>query len=424
MSYTPTLSRRRLCWLLCALLLAGCGGVQGDGDEGGAQILTLTGRDSGYLAYQDGVGVWQPLGTPPAEGALRLTLADPQGRYGVMNLCLDEATGNLNVAVRHALLREAAVVTLSCTAEPAVTRVSVLGRMEGLEDGEYGNVYLGDAAALVDSSAPEHRLELPAARYDLIATRYSRDQRVPSRIVFKRGVEVGGDRSTGLQNPFDVDFAGPDAFEPWTAVLPLLGVRPDELLSGSVEVVTQTGTVALLGEHLGGSTLLYARIPEGKLRGARLRAAAQSFSYDDRTKAGSSRSVSRTFAADEAPLLALPQPLAEPSLSVSGDAARFRARWRAHPAGPGNYTQFYSQLQSVRGRQPKGKHSVSYRLTQSPGWLVGRPYSYAIPDFSALPGWQEVWELRRGEAVFWEVSYERTTETGTHLASRSGVLTP
>ena len=166
--------------------------------------------------------------------------------------------------------------------------------------------------------------------------------------------------------------------------------------------------------------------PERKLRGATLRAAAQSFSYDDRTKAGSSRSVSRTFAGDEAPLLALPQPLAEPTLSLPGnaaDAVRPRLRWRAHPAGPGSYTQFFSQLQGdVRGG--RAKRSVSYRLSQSPGWRVGQPYSYALPDFSALPEWQEAWNLRRGEPVFWEVSFRRTTQTGTHVASRSGVLTP
>ncbi len=421
---TPTLSRRRLCWILCVLLLLGCGGVQGEAD--GAQVLTIAGRDHGYAAYQDGAGTWRPLATPSAEGTLRLTLKDPQGRYGVMNLCLDEATGNLNVTVRHALLREAAVVTLGCAARGAEARVVVSGRMTGLGDGDYGNVYLGDAAALVDPSAPEHRLELPASRYDLIATRYRQGQRVPDRIVYRQGVEADGAEVGG--NPqaasrLDVDFFGPDALEPRTAVLPLLGVRPDELLSGSVEIVTETGTVALLGEHLGGGTLLYARIPEGELRGASLRAAAQSFSYDDRTKAGSSRSVSRTFAADEAPLLALPQPLAEPLLGVSGDAALFRARWRAHPAGPGSYTQFYSQLQ-VGGRQNKDRHSVSYRVSQSPGWLAGRPYSYALPDFGTLPGWRKTWELRRGEPVFWEVSYTRATETATHHASRSGVLTP
>lgn len=411
--------RWRFSWLLgFTLLLTGCGDVQG---ADGAQVLAVAGRGPGYLAYQDGTGAWQPLGTPPAEGALRLTLTDPQGRYGVMHLCLDEATGNLSVNVRYALLAEAAAVTVNCSREPAAAvPVSISGQIEGLGNGDYGNVYLGDASALVDSSVPEYRLELPAARYDLIATRYSGEQRVPSRVVFERSLEVGG------ESP-DVDFTGPAAFEPQTALLPLIGVRPDELLAGSVEVVTQTGTVALLGEYLGDNTLLYARIPETKLRGAVLRAAAQSFSYDDRTKAGSSRSVTRTFAGGESPLLALPLPLAEPTLSVHDtrvqDAVRPQARWRAHPAGPGSYTQFYSQLQSAQGGR-KGKRNVSYRLSQSPAWLAGRPYSYTLPDFSALPEWQEAWNLRRGEALFWELSFSRTTETGTHFASRSGVLTP
>lgn len=415
MPNSPSPPLWRFGWLLsCVVLLAGCGDVQGaDG-----AVLTLDGRGSSYLAYQDGMGVWQPLGTS-LEGTLNLTLTDTQGRYGVMNLCLDEVTGNLTVNVRHALLSEAARVAATCSSDTVpADLVSVSGQVKGFRDGEYGNVYLGDASVLVDSSAPEHRLELPSARYDLIATRYTQDERVPSRMVVGPGVEALG------KSPLVVDFAGPDAFTPQTATLPLVGVRPDELLSGSVEVVTQTGTVALLGEYLGGRTLRYARIPETKLRGAVLRAAAQSFSYNDQTKAGSSRSVTRTFAGDAAPL-ALPQPLAEPTLSVRTDAVRPQARWHAHPAGPGTYAQFYLQLQGeLQGGQAQGGRSVSYRLSQSSGWLSGRPYSYTLPDFSTLPEWQEAWDLRRAEALFWEVSFSRTTETSTHFASRSGVLTP
>ena len=255
----PLPTRRRVGgWLGCALFLTGCGEVR-DADD--AQILTVVGRGPSYHAYQDGSGAWQPLGAPSAEGSLRVTLDDSQGRYGVMTLCLDEATGNVSAEVRHALLREVAVVTTGCAAEPAATGISVSGRIGGLGNGDYGNVYLGDAAALVDSSAPEHRLELPAARYDLIATRYSRGERVPSRIVFTPGVVVTDERLDHAEGSLNVDFGGPDAFEPQTALLPLIGSRPDELLSGSVEVVTQAGTVALLGEHLGGGTLLYARIP-------------------------------------------------------------------------------------------------------------------------------------------------------------------
>lgn len=377
--------------------------------------LTLGGRGSSYLAYQDGSGAWQPLTTRLSEAAPhRLSLADPQGRYGVMNLCLDDATGNLSVNVQHGTLAETPVVAANCASGAATPAgaVGVAGQVGGLEPGEYGNVYLGDASALVDSAAPRHRLELPAARYDLIATKYAPDERVPSRLVFEPGLVVGGAMTTA-----DVDFGGPYAFDPEPGMLLLAGVRPDELLSGSVEVVTETGTAALLGEYQGGNTLPYASIPAEVLRGAQLRAEVQSFSYNDRTKAGSSRSLTRTFAAGTAPLLRLPQPIAAPLLRLRGETGlRVTARWRAYPAAAGVYAQFYSQIRDGR--------SFSYRLSQSSAWLAGQSFSYTLPDFSALPQWQEAWNLARGAAIFWDVSFRRETPTTTLFASRSGVLTP
>jgi len=417
-------------WLAFVVLFAGCSDVRGETD--GAHMLTVDGWGSSYLAFQDGSGAWRPLATPPAEGApYKLTLSDPQGRYGVMHLCLDEATGNLSVDVRHAVLSETPVVTATCPGEAVragteggLKRMS--GRVSGLGGGEYGNVYLGDASALVDSSVPEHRLELRGARHDLIATRYAQGERVPSRLVFEPGVAVT-DGGTA-----HVDFGGPYAFTPETATLPLRGVRPDELLSGAVEVVTRTGTVALVGEYLGGEypgdgALHYARLPEALMPGAVMRAAAHSFSYDDPTRSGSSRSVTRTFSLGASPPLVLPPPLARPLISLHLTRTVCpEARWRAHPAGAGVYTQFYSQIRDRQARdgQLGSGRSVSYRLSQSSAWLSGRPYSYTLPDFSTLPGWLEAWDLGRDDDLFWEVSFSRSVGVSTRFASRSGVLTP
>ena len=414
----PVRSRRRvstLVWTLACLgLFAGCSDVQGETDA--AATLTLDGRGASYLAYQDGLGAWQPLG-PGGEVLQKLTLTDLKGRYGVMNLCLVEATGSLTVNVQQGVLGEVPVVSASCPteADPPAAVVSVSGRLSGLSDGEYSNVYVGGASALVDSSASQHRLELPAARYDLIATKYEQNARVPSRLVFMPGLRIVDGAA------LDVDFSGPHAATPEAATLPLAGVRPGELLSGSVEVVTEAGTAALLGEYLGGDALTYARPPKGFLLGARLRAEAQSFSYDERTKAGSSRSVTRTFVGGS-PLngagapLRLPLPIAVPLLTLGAeDGVRPQARWHALPAR-GTYAQFYSQIQ--------GRRSVSYRLSQSSAWLLGRPFSYTLPDFSALPEWRSAWELVRGEDIFWDVSFSRRTEDGALFASRSGVLTP
>ena len=301
--------------LVFTLLLASCGDVQGE-----AETLTLSidGRGSSYLAFQDGVaqdravqagiaqngeaasGAWIPLAAD-ADTPHKLTLTDPQGRYGVLSLCLDETTGNLSVNVQYGVVSQTPTVSAECLTTEPVATVSVSGAVLGLAGKEYGNVYMGGVSALVDSAAPRHRLELPAARYDLVASRYGGAARVPNRLLLEPGLLL----TEGAE--VDVDFYGPFSFRPEVAKLAISGVRTGELLSGSVELITSGGTAARVGEYTGGDVLTYARIPAGLAgqvlaQGATLRAEVQSFSYNDRTKAGSSRSISRT----------LPNPPGEP----------------------------------------------------------------------------------------------------------------
>lgn len=403
--------------LFCTLLLAGCGDVRGEVE---VRTLSVDGRGSSYLAAQDGSGAWQPLAAGTATPS-KLIVTDPEGRYGVMSLCLDTATGNLRVNVQHGVIAETSSVSAECLAEDAATTVGVSGQVRGLAEGEYGNVYLGDVSALVDSVTPSHRLELPAARYDLVASRYKGEERVPSRLVLEPELSIAAGET------IDVDFYGSLSFRPEVAQLMIGGTREGELLSGSVELVTAGGTAARIGEYTGENVLAYARIP-GTLAGrsgralgpgAALRAEVQSFSYNDRTKAGSSRSVSRTLPTtlQKPPQLTLPAPLDLPGLTLCGAATvRPRASWRLHPAAVGFYTQFYSQVQSG--------HTVSYRLTQSSAWFARRSPSYTLPDFGMLPDWQAVWNLTRSEALFWDVSFTQKKPSREIFVSRSGVLTP
>ncbi len=418
----PLLSKCRqpftsLLTLLATLLLAGCGDVRGSG-----VILSVDGRGSSYLAVQDGPGPWRPL---PGNAEHTLTLTDPAGRYGLLSVCTEgdaggagdlngnpggTLSGNLSVNVQHALLRDAPAVSADCAAdEPAPAPVRLTGTARGLAAGEYGNLYVGDASALLDSAAPTGRLELPAARYDLVASRYRGTSRVPERLVLELGVDLARSRTV------DLDFGGPAAFSPAQAELTLSGVRPGELLSGSAELLTPGGTSALLGEYTGGNTLPYADVPAERLSGSRLRAALQSFTYDDRTKAGSSRSLSRVLTGD--PALRLPAPLGAPDLTLSvAETVRPAARWRAYRAGAGVYAQFYSQI--------RGGRAVSYRLSQSSAWFAGGPLSYALPDFGALAGWDAAWDLLPGQDLFWDVSFAQETPLQTLFVSRSGVLLP
>ncbi len=418
------------------VLMTGCGEEQGQVQE--ADTLTVVASGSSYLAVQDGLGDWQRLSDSPApQNISTVTLSDPQGRYGVMSVCLDEGGGAVSVQVRRGILASAQVVAgeqngaalvragtsrgaalerLSCgDAATPETQGVVRAQVHGLFDGEYGSVYLGNASALVDASTTLTNLgALGTDPFDLVATRYAPDARLPDALLLRTGLEP---TAAGVT----LDFASPDTVRLEAALIPLAGARPGELLSGSVELLTASGTRALLGEATAINGLSYARPPAALLRDAALYAEAQSFLYNDRTKAGSSRSVSRAFVGGVITPLELPPPLhlGAPVITGSDDALRPRARWTAADVNSGSYTQFYSQAR-------EGK-SVSYRFSQSLGYLRVRfpdaaTYTQTLPDFRALPGWSAAWNLLPGDDLFWDVSYNRSTETESASSSRSGVI--
>ena len=427
--YTPSTIFRLFAEVtLFCTLLAACGDGRG---AASTRTLSVDGRGSSYLAIQDGAGTWRPL-TGGAGAPYRVTLEDAEGRYGVLSLCLDTGVGNVSITVQHGVVAETPVVSATCLADPLGETHSVVGSVSGLSRGEYGNVYLGRASALVDSVTPSLRLEVPgmpegaaAARYDLVASRYEGEAHVPSRLLLEPGLGLNP------KSTLNLDFNGPFSFQPELAELVVDGLRPGELLSGSVELISGA-TAARVGEYAGGDVLVYARIPKsverrlaqawgGVAQRVGFRASIQSFSYNDRTKAGSSRSLSRTLLEPKqgakSARLKLPAPIAPPRLRLRGDLyLRPRATWRLHPAGRGVYTQFYAQIQ--------GGHTLSYRLSQSSAWLKGRASSYTLPDLNTLPDWQTTWNLTRGEALFWDVSFAQKTAVKELFVSRSGVVTP
>lgn len=435
--------------LLGACLLVGCEDMREQARAG--RTFTLVAPGSSYLALQDGAGAWQMLSEPRAGHSLStVTLTDPQGRFGIASLCHDEVGGGLSVQVHYGVVAAAKnaatgtvtetitlanrkgaervpLVELPCATPmpPPGEALTVRAEVQGLKHGEYSSVYLGNASALVDASASASGLELRStiSRPDLIATRYRPGAQVPSALFFAPNLALD---PVGMST-VEINFASlnmtdiPDVYALESAALPVEGLRPGELLSGSVELLSASGTRALLGEYTGEDALRYARPPEPVLRGAALRAEVQSFAYNDRTKAGSSRSVSRTFAGGVTEALALPPPLAlEPPLLVAaGEGVRPHASWENLGRSAGRYTQFYSQVRDGR--------NVSYRVSQSLPYLRLRfpestTFSQTLPDLSVLPDWPADARLLRAADLFWDVSFSTEGEGYRAFSSRSGVL--
>lgn len=395
--------------------LAAAGGIGKLQLRAGAVYISALG--SSYLALQDGEGSWQPLSTRYRDSLEKsVALQDPQGRFGVLHVCEDETTHNLSVQVHYGTLATMAAVVADCrekavAAPPAPTQeVAIVA--QGVKKGQYGNLYMGESSGLIDNQTQRYTLTKPLGEQDVVATLYAYEARVPSKLLY-----VPAESSTQATN-FTVNFNGQNAQAARYAQVRLHGLRYGELLAGSVELLTPHGTVATLGEYVAGGDLPYAYLPQFRELGFRLRAEAQSFTYNRQTQAGLRRSVAQIFPSNDVPDLTLPPPLSVPEVKVTRrDPMRFTLVWSATSGEEGITTQFFSQVKDGR--------SVSYRLSQTPDWFpAGEKRRYTLPDFHALPEWQALWDMNGAEDTFWEVSYTLQTPLKQVGSSRSGVWQP
>ncbi|ADI15748.1 hypothetical protein [Truepera radiovictrix] len=462
--FRAALQLRSVASLLIGACVVGCADGRGDVT---ASPLWIGVEGAQWVALQDGSGPWRalelrgalPYTPPPTEAApfevaaraappttrtdassfaLQVTVADPQGRYGVASVCVD-ASGSVVVRVQHATLAEGAHVTSGCTPPPTGEVATVAGKVIGLAEGAYSSVYLGGRATLVEGAAPEQRLVVPPhgdAALDLVAARYRGDALVPERLVYEPNVALAPE--SGLE----VDFTGPSSFAPHPNRFTVGGAAVGEVVAGSVDLVSPGGTRARLGEVSGEGALVYAQPTADRVPGSVLHAVVQGFAYDDAAQAGASRGLAVAFPPPEAPRapqhppkLTLPAALGPVQLTLRGapDTLRPLASWSAH-ARSGRYAQVYSQI--------RGGRTLSYALHQSHRWTElrrarssvrggERTLRAALPDFSDLPGWDPSWALSADTELFWSVVFESAPfpiggvgGTARAFASRSGVVRP
>ncbi len=97
--------------------------------------------------------------------------------------------------------------------------------------------------------------------------------------------------------------------------------------------------------------------------------------------------------------------------------------WDAYPGEDVDYGNFYAQeCQGTR---------IYYNVHPSKGWLRSdAPFTYTLPDFSSVEGWNNAWSFKEGTEIFWSVGADAESgefgEEGYEAiyVDRSGVVTP
>ena len=443
-----------------SVLLMGCGAR--DGGALPPNALRVEVGDVAWAAYQDGDGSWQPLpeGTAtsavsaaplgvravdPAQRALLkpelarrmprllpsriarqleplqtkevvLSITDAQGRYGLAYICLDDdpSYGYSDLDIRLSTLTTDSDRTLRCYSGEDEPSYILSGTVEGLGAEDQGVVYsfLRDPV-LVDATNQTYGFELWPDLYDVIATRYSGSDTAPNKIVVHNDVSVEANQT------LDLDFESDLALTPVILQASITDVTEGLSPSGGVAIASKNFTLAGLGGVGSGTAFDYAFIPPQKLGNE-----ADVYAYADGTNgSGAKVSLTRDLLSPADITLSLPEPLSGARVAVQGPTPyRFpTATWNAYPGEDATYGLFYFQSPL------EGPFSSAFvYIDQS--WLgSAATYSYAVPDLSAVAGWDSDWNLKAGVELEWSISAyaERnsTTESRDYIsAEQSGTL--
>ncbi|HXU83904.1 MAG TPA: hypothetical protein VN914_21060 [Polyangia bacterium] len=352
------------------------------------------GTGLGWVAFQDGDGPWQVI-----EGTGRTySFLAPSGRYGVAFVC---GRSGPRGEVVHATTAELLALRAFCDPGDGGPLYKVTGTLRGVPAGDKATVQLSSrdrlSATMVSSDAGSYQGQAQAGLYDLMGVAFH--DMVTDRVVMRRAVTIKA------EDTLDLDFQGPDSHSLIVAPLTIGGLTPEalEAIDGWVEVRTGRGSSinwrvpAPLNHVEQYPSLAAGELDPGDLQQLKLVA----------RRSGGSKIFSRAvirLVRSPAPLeLALPPPFTAEVTKPTAAEPRLRTGF-----APYDGALYYQLFAGVRGRNPGFERE--WRATFTAAWLAGGT-SYALPDFSGLPGFDRGWSLQAGDYLWVESTAVRSGHT-------------
>lgn len=388
-----------------------------------------------FIAFQDGNSPWQlAQGTG---GQYTLTINDPNGRYGLVIVCvsttgLDSQT-EVEVNIIHATIDELSQINHVCEEAPPTNFVTVSGTVSGLGSDEVAIIAIGGSQTFVYARyGNTYSLQVPPGTYDLIAGKFPKQHMgVANRALILRNITVSGNTT------INVDFNSPDAFAPIIRNAVIDGILSEETAIGEVSFRSHNGTEVMTGSEFEGLPptirFPFASIPTDKQFGNDIhQLVGVTFSET------SSRLIERYFKAPIDLSVTLPPPFGNAFVTVAmtNPYTRFTASWDAYSGAQAYFAQFgdeeygvaMARRRLVSNPQPSRARKRSQQAISrfwfvglSTGWLNGQS-SYTLPDFSGLSGWDNNWGFPARSQVPWEVGAVVTNRSIQDLVNAE--LTP
>jgi hypothetical protein len=269
---------------------------------------------------------------------------------------------------------------------PSPTGKTINGAVAGTAMTDIATVSLGGRLATASFGATTFQLTaVPSGPQDLVAYRHSLVGDPESAIIL-RGENIVDGGTVGT-----LDFNGTQAFAPATAVIAVAGLAGGEMVSQGMDyqVNANCATATLYGGAMGGPNFTASGIPTaqqqpGDFHGLLVTA----------TTNLTSRVITQYFHTLAARTITLPTAMPVPAISsLAGPYKRLQAMYVL----PLDY-----QGSTAWGYDDGANRSVSIAATV--GYLAGQAATLALPDFSALTGWNNSWPPASSSTGNWTVS--------------------
>ena len=398
----------------------GGGDAAGDasgGDDGASAHsttidVTLVNRPNGaaafsfVVAYQDGAGPWQ-VAPPPSGDTYSFQVTSPA--YGVAWTCITPtAAGNVGVSARtvnvyYFAVAErtslTAIVPRQCS-DRGQGSVGLSGTIANAPLSVLGAAFGGQSAiATRGTGGVTYALETPKSTHDLIVgavTAGGNGDFALASATVSRGLAVNA------ATVANVDYS---------TALPAATAAVTVLTTGGARIDVSTTLLSA-----GGTQSTFVHQTTGPFVAAGLAAALATAGdvYEQQivVLAGAAIATEQSFvAAPAAQSYAAPTPLGTvtPSVATRSPYVMLAAAWPAY-AGAGGYVLSANQTpntQSCGGAGTQGC-TIGWTIDVSPGYVGASP-QLAMPDLSALGGWDARLALVTGTAVIGSVVANTST---------------
>jgi hypothetical protein len=334
-----------------------------------------------WFAYQDGLtGTWQRV-AETSPGVYTFAYGQPQ--VGVTTVTT-EGSRTVTEIEYFGLSEVTAAAAGECTENPTPGTKTLSGTIGGFANGnEVATVSMGSAlSSAANQSTPAFTItKVPNGAIDLIAVRANLITSSAQRMLLTRGVNLSTGGSLGT-----LDLAAGTSFAPGTGSITVTAPNDGAVFAQDV-FTTITGSSAAFrtAQLSSGVAAAYQGVPDAQL----IASDFQEIQITQAVDTTLSRFITRYTRGPATVSLAMPSDPGSPTItSITGSPYPRATTSGSLPAA-------FNTLITHSFDQPAGNRSWSITSTAA-GRTGTTSYTFTMPDFSTVPGWQNTWALVTG----------------------------